>query len=122
MVVINFLTKGICVTKKDTTERRGTILLNILKQLASILNIKQIAILSLPKAKTFYEKNGFIEEDEGTKYMIINIEEGITYFNTKSGGKKSSKKNKRKKYEVKKLDKKKIQKIKNLLIFQLKFL
>ena len=53
--------------------------------------------------------------------MIINIEEGITYFNTKSGGKKSSKKNKRKKYEVKKLDKKKIQKIKNLLIFQLKF-
>ena len=90
------ITKGICVPKRDTSEKRGSILINILKQLGSNLHVKKIAIFSLPEAKTFYEKNGFIEEESGTNYMIYNIEEGKSSFKSNKGGKRFIKKNSRK--------------------------
>jgi hypothetical protein len=76
------VTKGICVPSNNSSEKRGTLLLNILKQLALNLQIKKIAIFSMPEAKMFYEKNGFIEEEEGTDYMMFSIEDGKLYFKT----------------------------------------
>ena len=63
---------GICVPERRE-RKRGTMLLTILKQLAAKLHLKKIAVFSLPEAKRFYEKNGFIEEETGTNYMIYNL-------------------------------------------------
>jgi hypothetical protein len=90
------VTKGICVPSNNSSEKRGSMLLNILKQLASNLQIKKIAIFSLPEAKMFYEKNGFIEEEEDSDFMMFSIEDGKLYFKTNTGGKKLTKKMRRK--------------------------
>jgi hypothetical protein len=72
--VKTIITKGICVPERDTKEKRGSVLLDVLKNLAQKIDIQKIVIYSLPNAKVFYQKNGFIEDSEEPDYMIYNID------------------------------------------------
>jgi hypothetical protein len=90
------ITKGICVPKRNTLEKRGSILLDTLKTLGSKLKLQKIAIFSLPEAKEFYEKNGFIEEDKDTNLMIYNFKnEQLSDMEKNMGGKIIRKKSKK---------------------------